>query len=195
MVPERGNGKKGNAGRKTRCADSLALETVIWRFGMGWRECQLSLIFHHITNEYRPFFSKGLQFYHDLTDLCVALRHHAKSFVSERTIERETLVSQAEAKQRRSAPSAPPAVAEKPRPPPPPPPSRDLDSSFASMNLRSGPTSPPVPPPPVSRPSYSLPPPPPPPPAPTPLRLLSSRSKSIRTQICSGRRDYLVTFQ
>ncbi|THG94683.1 hypothetical protein EW145_g8096, partial [Phellinidium pouzarii] len=124
--------------------------------------------------EIRDGLAKGLQFYHDLTDLCVTLRRNVKSFTSERSAERSALVEEAERQKRQTAP---PPLADKPRPPLPPPPStiKGLDSSFSSMNLH-GSTSPPshlplpshsqrpsyssaIPPPPPSSTSYTSPPP------------------------------------
>lgn len=107
--------------------------------------------------EVRDGLAKGLQFYNELTELTTGLRRNAKSFVSERTMEREALAAQAEAERRKSqaAATSPPPLAEKPRLPPPPPRPQSssfasgIDSSFAAMNLngrRNGPTSPPPPP-------------------------------------------------
>ncbi|KAI0943520.1 hypothetical protein AcW1_002667 [Taiwanofungus camphoratus] len=106
--------------------------------------------------EVRDGLAKGLQFYNELTELTTVLRRNVKSFVAERTVEREMLASQAEAQRRLSASAtSPPPLAEKPRVPPPPLPRpphgstlpAGLDSSFASMNLHGpkGLTSPPPP--------------------------------------------------
>ncbi|EMD36859.1 hypothetical protein CERSUDRAFT_105916 [Gelatoporia subvermispora B] len=103
--------------------------------------------------EVRDGLAKGLQFYTDLTELTVALRRNAKTFVSNRAVEREALATQAETKKRAAA--SPPSLPDKPPRPPPPlsRPSLDnspvgkLESSLASMNLYSSnaPTSPPPP--------------------------------------------------
>ncbi|OCH91191.1 BRO1-domain-containing protein [Obba rivulosa] len=101
--------------------------------------------------EVRDGLAKGLQFYTDLTELTAALRRNAKTFVSNRAVERDALAAQAETKKRSAA--SPPSLPDKPPLPPPPPsrPSLDspsvgrLESSLASMNLygsRPGPTSP-----------------------------------------------------
>ncbi|PSR74743.1 hypothetical protein PHLCEN_2v9622 [Hermanssonia centrifuga] len=136
--------------------------------------------------EVRDGLAKGLQFYNELTELTTTLRRNAKSFLSGRTTERESLAGQAETQKRLSFPTqtSPPPLAEKPRPPPPPPhsPSSGLESSFASMHMRPPAAAPPpVPPaqsnwgPPAHTQQYPLPPPshsrtpslPPPPPPPT----------------------------
>ncbi|TCD66292.1 bck1-like resistance to osmotic shock [Steccherinum ochraceum] len=117
--------------------------------------------------EVRDGLAKGLQFYHELTELTSGLKRNVKSFVSERTVERESMASAAET-HKRLAPTSPPPLADKPpaRPPPPPSSPSTLDSAFASMSLRNGhPTSPPPPPNPQSwsnGPSHYASPPPPP---------------------------------
>ncbi|KAH8112835.1 BRO1-domain-containing protein [Phellopilus nigrolimitatus] len=143
--PGRGSGKNAKGARRTPCGNLLVRGTGIWKSVMVWR----------------------LQFYHDLTDLCVALRRNVKSFVAERTAERDALVEEVERQRRQSALQGPPPLAERPRPLVPPPPSsvNNLDSSFASMNLR-GSSSPPSRLPQSSHsqhPSYTPVPPPPPP--------------------------------
>ena len=62
--------------------------------------------------EARDGAAKGLQFYSELSGLADSLRDNAKGFVNERNKERQSIVGQAEAKQRLSEPP--------PRPPPPP---------------------------------------------------------------------------
>ncbi|OBZ76296.1 Vacuolar protein-sorting protein BRO1 [Grifola frondosa] len=114
--------------------------------------------------EVRDGLAKGLQFYTELTELTTGLRRNAKSFVSDRTVERETLAAQVETQKRLSISSA--SLAEKPPRPPPPPRasqgsiSSNLNSSFASMNLQrpNGPGSQPVPPPSSQSPWTTLPP-------------------------------------
>ncbi|PCH36767.1 BRO1-domain-containing protein [Wolfiporia cocos MD-104 SS10] len=111
--------------------------------------------------EVRDGLAKGLQFYGELTELTTVLRRNVKSYVSERTMEREALVAQAERERTSSQPtaSAPPPPASKPSLPPPPPRpqsssmSSGLESSFAAMQIRTnnGPTSPPLPPPPPTQ--------------------------------------------
>ncbi|KAL4243830.1 Vacuolar protein-sorting protein Bro1-like protein, partial [Abortiporus biennis] len=124
--------------------------------------------------EVRDGLAKGLQFYNELTELSATLKRNAKSYVSTRNVERETLASQAESQKRQSISSAPPPLAEKPRPPPPPPSHSQgsLDSAFNAMNLRGSVSSPPPPrqgPWPNLPPStYASTPPPPPPPIPAP---------------------------
>ncbi|KAH9914099.1 ALIX V-shaped domain binding to HIV-domain-containing protein [Fomitopsis serialis] len=96
--------------------------------------------------EVRDGIAKGLQFYNELTELTTVLRRNAKSFVSERTVDRERLAAELETQRRfsQSAASSPP-------PPPPPRPVQSkptgLEASFASMNIqgRNGPMSPPPP--------------------------------------------------
>ncbi|KDQ56723.1 hypothetical protein JAAARDRAFT_36212 [Jaapia argillacea MUCL 33604] len=99
--------------------------------------------------EVRDGVAKGLQFYHDLTELSGVLKRNVKDFVSSRTAERETIASSAETQRRLTLPapsSGPPPLADKP-PRPPPPPAPSLDSSFSAMNIGgSGPASPPLPP-------------------------------------------------
>ncbi|CAL1710206.1 unnamed protein product [Somion occarium] len=93
--------------------------------------------------EVRDGLAKGLQFYNELTELTSSLKRNAKSFISSRTVERDTLVGQAETQKRLSSTtsSPPPPLAEKPRPPPP---SRtSLDGAFASMNIRGHAPTPP----------------------------------------------------
>ncbi|TDL27807.1 BRO1-domain-containing protein [Rickenella mellea] len=117
-------------------------------------------------NEVRDGLAKGLQFYHDLSDLAATLRRNVKSFVTSRSVERDTLIAQAEAAQRQhSASSAPPPLADKPPRPPPPLPSspNGLHNAFSSMSLHS-PSSTSSPPPPPSQ-MYSQFRSPPPPPA------------------------------
>ncbi|KAI0029295.1 BRO1-like domain-containing protein, partial [Vararia minispora EC-137] len=88
--------------------------------------------------EARDGLAKGLQFYSELSSLVETLRNNVKAFVSSRTNERQSMIRQAEAKQRLSTtPSSPP-------PRPPPPPSSGLERSFAAMGLDSKPSPPPV---------------------------------------------------
>ncbi|EIW79638.1 BRO1-domain-containing protein [Coniophora puteana RWD-64-598 SS2] len=111
--------------------------------------------------EVRDGLTKGLQFYHQLTDLSGTLSRNAKSFVNERRSERDKLVGEAEVQRRLSGgPQSPPPLADKP-PVPPPRPQSNLESSFASMSLQGhrGPVSPP-PRPPQSQYMGSPPPPP-----------------------------------
>ncbi|CCM04501.1 uncharacterized protein FIBRA_06681 [Fibroporia radiculosa] len=105
--------------------------------------------------EVRDGLAKGLQFYNELTVLTTGLRRNAKSFVAERTAEREGIAAQAEIQRRASMSVALPPLQKPQVPPPPPRPqgsplSTGFDSSFAAMSLnrRNGPASPPVPPPP-----------------------------------------------
>lgn len=99
---------------------------------------------------------KGLQFYKQLTELAASLARNVKSFTSERRVEREKLIGQAEVQQRLSVPKQPlPAVDNKPPLPPQPPSRPSLEASFASMNLQTGrhATPPPPKPPQVLQPS------------------------------------------
>ncbi|TFY59565.1 hypothetical protein EVJ58_g5699 [Rhodofomes roseus] len=133
--------------------------------------------------EVRDGIAKGLQFYNELTELTTILRRNAKSFVSERTVDRERLAAGLETQRRLSQ-----SAAASPPPPPPPRPVQSqptgLEASFASMNIqnKNGMVSPPPPPqsswqsaPAPSAPQYPSPPqsqparspyPPPPPSAP-----------------------------
>ncbi|KAK7036694.1 bck1-like resistance to osmotic shock [Paramarasmius palmivorus] len=89
--------------------------------------------------EIRDGLAKGLDFYNELTSLTSELKGNVKSFVSKRAAERDRLAGQLEVEKRLSSASSPPPLAAKP-PVPRPPPSAgsDLNSSFASLNLRSG---------------------------------------------------------
>ncbi|KAH8102053.1 BRO1-like domain-containing protein [Cristinia sonorae] len=116
--------------------------------------------------EVRDGLAKGLQFYNELTELTNGLKKNVKSFISDRTVERESMAASAETQRRLSVstPSSPPSLADKPPARPPPPPSQGLDSAFASMNLRGGPPMSPPPPPnhsPWANTQYATPPPPP----------------------------------
>ncbi|KAI0767637.1 BRO1-like domain-containing protein [Fomes fomentarius] len=109
--------------------------------------------------EVRDGLAKGLQFYTELTELTAALKRNASSFISGRNVEREALASQAETEKRLAIPkpSTSSAFGNKPPvPPPPPKPSTGLESSFASLNLRSG--SSPASPPPQSQRQWTSPP-------------------------------------
>lgn len=86
-------------------------------------------------------YSKGLQFYTELTDLTEKLQANAKTFVSGRVAERQALMAKIENENKLSA-APPPLAAKPPLPPPPPTSAPSLDNAFASMNLRGGPTSP-----------------------------------------------------
>ncbi|KAI0752567.1 BRO1-domain-containing protein [Daedaleopsis nitida] len=113
--------------------------------------------------EVRDGLAKGLQFYTELTELTAALKRNAGSFISERNVEREALVSQAETERRLAIPKAPSTSTsggKPPVPPPPPKPSTGLEASFGSMNLHgsNAPRSP-LPPPQPSR-QWTSPPPP-----------------------------------
>ncbi|TFY63306.1 hypothetical protein EVG20_g6373 [Dentipellis fragilis] len=81
--------------------------------------------------EVRDGIAKGLQFYTELSSLTATLRRNVRDFVSQRTVERDNIASEAEMKQRLSAPSK----SMSPPPKPPPPPSSGLDNAFASMNI------------------------------------------------------------
>ncbi|KDR77016.1 hypothetical protein GALMADRAFT_139043 [Galerina marginata CBS 339.88] len=95
--------------------------------------------------EVRDGLAKGLQFYTELTDLVSKLRSHVRSFVSERSVEREALVAKLETEKRLSAvASSPPPLAAKP-PLPPPPHRSSLDSAFSAMSLQNPSQSPPPP--------------------------------------------------
>src|SRR5258708_6358517 len=89
--------------------------------------------------------SKGLQFYGELTELATKLRASVRSFVTERTTEREALVAKLETEKKLSASiTSPPRLAAQPpslQPPPLPPPP---------------PTPPPSPPTPPPSPSPSV---------------------------------------
>lgn len=135
---------------------------------------------HSIVTDY-SLFRKGLQFYHQLTDLSATLALNVKSFIADRRSERDRLAGQADLQQRLAVPKSSPAIVEKPRLPPPPPHSPpSLDSSFASMSLQ-GSKNVVSPPPKLPQASYSpvFPPPPhqlpkahpnlPPPPPPLPV--------------------------
>ncbi|PPQ99317.1 hypothetical protein CVT24_009185 [Panaeolus cyanescens] len=135
--------------------------------------------------EVRDGLAKGLQFYNELTDLVSTLRAQVRSFVAERSAEREGLVAKLETEKRLSSSATAPAMSMGDKPPPiPPPPRSTLEAALGSMSLRDRPqpsytggggytpssygnaTSPP-PPPPVSASQYasgynSYPPPPPP---------------------------------
>ena len=118
---------------------------------------------------------KGLQFYTDLTELTVKLGSATRSFVSERTSERQALVGKLEAEKRLSAVAAtsppPPLAAKPPLLPPPPFKPYTLDGAFDGLNLgrgspqqtqqqwqNNGSTPSPPPPPPVpNRNSYASP--------------------------------------
>ncbi|TRM67074.1 BRO1-like domain-containing protein [Schizophyllum amplum] len=90
--------------------------------------------------EIRDGLAKGLQFYNDLTELATKLRSNVKLFVNDRVRERDSLVAAIETENRLSgAPMSPPPLSAKP-PVPPPPPTSSLESSLASMNLRSAPS-------------------------------------------------------
>ncbi|KAI0672140.1 BRO1-like domain-containing protein [Trametes maxima] len=109
--------------------------------------------FSHARDTYmevRDGLAKGLQFYNELTELTAELKRNAGSFISERTTERDALVSQAEMERRLAIPKSTPASTlgnKPPLPPPPPKSTSSLESSFASMNIRgaNGPASPPAP--------------------------------------------------
>ncbi|KAF7795702.1 hypothetical protein EIP86_006867 [Pleurotus ostreatoroseus] len=97
--------------------------------------------------EVRDGLAKGLQFYNELTEMTGALKRNAKSFLSGRNVERETLASQAETQKRLSASPPVTPLAGKPRLPPPPPQSPgSLDAALASMSLRNANSAPPPPP-------------------------------------------------
>ncbi|OAX42241.1 BRO1-domain-containing protein [Rhizopogon vinicolor AM-OR11-026] len=126
--------------------------------------------------EVRDGLTKGLQFYHQLTDLSSTLALNVTSFITDRRSERDRLAGHADLQQRLAVPKSSPTTAEKPRLPPPPPRSPpSLDSSFASMSLQGSknlvypPPKPPqasyspvFPPPPHQPPKANLPLPPPP---------------------------------
>ena len=118
---------------------------------------------------------KGLQFYTDLTELMVKLGSETRSFVSERTSQRQALVGKLEAEKRLSAVAATspplPLAAKPPLLPPPPFKPYTLDGAFDGLNLgrgspqqtqqqwqNNGSTPSPPPPPPVpNRNSYASP--------------------------------------
>ncbi|KAF9030291.1 BRO1-domain-containing protein [Hymenopellis radicata] len=99
-----------------------------------------------IYMEVRDGLAKGLQFYNDLTGLVNSLQGNVKSFVADRTKEKDNLVSQLEVQKRLS--SAAPPIAAKPPVPPPPPSSSSLASSFSSMSMNDKPWQSQSPPPP-----------------------------------------------
>ncbi|VDB87112.1 unnamed protein product [Peniophora sp. CBMAI 1063] len=87
--------------------------------------------------EARDGAAKGLQFYSELSALAESLRDAVKSFVAERMRERQSMIGQAEAKQRLSEPP--------PRPPPPPSSAASgLERSFGSMGLGNSASPPPA---------------------------------------------------
>ncbi|GLB39730.1 putative BRO1-domain-containing protein [Lyophyllum shimeji] len=93
--------------------------------------------------EVRDGLAKGLQFYTELTELSSKLRSDVRDFVSTRKVEREGLVAKLEAEKRMSA--VLPPLAPRPPPVPPPPVARgltDLDKSFASLGIGTGPMKP-----------------------------------------------------
>ncbi|KAF8902530.1 BRO1-like domain-containing protein [Gymnopilus junonius] len=117
--------------------------------------------------EVRDGLAKGLQFYTELTDLVTRLKSHVRSFISERSVEREALIAKLETEKRLTAKatSPPPPLAAKPPPPLPPAPHRSstLDGAFGGLSLGGPETkSPPPswqqtsspPPPPQSQNSY-----------------------------------------
>ena len=87
-------------------------------------------------------YRKGLQFYTDLTELTVKLGSATRSFVSERTSERQALVGKLEAEKRLSTAAAtsppPPLAAKPPLLPPPPFKPYTLDGAFDALNLGRG---------------------------------------------------------
>lgn len=86
-------------------------------------------------------YSKGLQFYTELTDLTKKLQANARTFVSGRVAERQALIAKIEHENKLSA--APPPLAAKPPLPPLPPASvPSLDASFAAMGLHGGSSTP-----------------------------------------------------
>ncbi|PPQ68084.1 hypothetical protein CVT25_014247 [Psilocybe cyanescens] len=97
--------------------------------------------------EVRDGLAKGLQFYTELTEFVGKLRTHVRSFVAERTVEREALVAKLETEKRlasATSPAAPPPpLAAKPPLPPPPPRGATLDGAFSALSLQNAPTAPP----------------------------------------------------
>ena len=114
----------------------------------GYMEVRDGLAYVFNLNDYAALLMnrscrKGLQFYTELTQLTTKLRSNVRSFISERTTERDGLVVKLETERRLSAAtSPPPPLAAKPQVPPPPRQST-LDGAFSSMNLRDKTTSPP----------------------------------------------------
>ncbi|PPQ77863.1 hypothetical protein CVT26_005443, partial [Gymnopilus dilepis] len=98
--------------------------------------------------EVRDGLAKGLQFYTELTDIVNRLKSHVKGFISERAVERESLIAKLETEKRlagASASSPPPLAARPPPVPPPPQRSGTLDSAFSGMSLGTK-SPPPLPP-------------------------------------------------
>ena len=84
-----------------------------------------------------PLCRKGLQFYAELTELATKLRASVRSFVAERTTEREALVAKLETEKRLSASttSPPPLAAKPPLPSPPTHSSVSIDSTLSALRL------------------------------------------------------------
>ncbi|KAF9531066.1 BRO1-like domain-containing protein [Crepidotus variabilis] len=94
--------------------------------------------------EVRDGLAKGLQFYNDLTDLTNKLRSSVRSYVAERTSERESLVAKLETEKRfsSSVSSPPPPLAAKPPLPLPPQSRPAIESAFSSMSIGAQPSQP-----------------------------------------------------
>ena len=92
----------------------------------------LSFLSHQLTS---LAYSKGLQFYTELTELTKKLEANARTFVSGRVAEREALMAKI-GTEKSVAP--PPLAAKPPLPPPPPASAPSIDGALASMNLHGG---------------------------------------------------------
>jgi hypothetical protein len=97
--------------------------------------------FNSFTAITLSLYRKGLQFYAELTELATKLRASVRSFVAERTTEREALVAKLETEKRLTASttSPPPLAAKPPIPPPPTRSSVSIDSTLSSLSLRDPP--------------------------------------------------------
>lgn len=139
------SGKSGKDGRKTLSDASPMPAMGTWKCEMDLREyIPIQLLVASLTT--CRLRSKGLQFYNELTELGGTLRQSARSFVSDRTTERNRLAGQLETQKRLSMPasSAPPPLPQKHHAPPPPSHTPSgLDAALSSLSLGGGPRSPP----------------------------------------------------
>jgi len=95
---------------------------------------------HVIASHFRDINRKGLQFYGELTELTSKLSASVRSYVAERTAEKEALIAKLEAERRLSFVASPPPLASRPHVLPSPPLSNtSIESQFSSLNLREQP--------------------------------------------------------
>jgi hypothetical protein len=131
----------GGAGEEKEGCSAQVLEYSRHLHGDSrWSSVSVVLLRVLVQCAHIEAYSKGLQFYTELTDLMKKLQGDVRTYISGRVVEREALIAKIEGEKRSSA--APPPLAAKPPLPPPPVPAPNLDAAFTSMSLRDHPSAP-----------------------------------------------------